>query len=60
MEFKIYKNGVSIWKHQGADFIGIDLDDGEQIRIKDEFLQQVIETMKAIEIIEAKKEEVNA
>jgi hypothetical protein len=53
--WKIYKNKVSVWRN-APGFIGIDLDDGEQIRITDDQIPQLIETMKAVEIIEDKPE----
>lgn len=51
-EYKFYEktatdNGVSIFRLNGADYVGVDLDDGEQIRIKDKFLSQFVKAVQA-------------
>lgn len=49
--FKIYKSGVSIWRNEPT-YIGIDLDNGQQIRITNDQIPQLIEILEAVKIIE--------
>ncbi|MCP4372998.1 MAG: hypothetical protein GY797_33560 [Deltaproteobacteria bacterium] len=51
-EYKFDSQPVSVFRHLGATFIGIDLDNGQQLRVTDEELPTFIEQMKKVIAVE--------